>query len=170
MTTDDLLAAILAREGGFVDSSADRGGSTNFGITASTLGAWRHLNRQATAAEVKALQPDEARAIYRAQYLQPFDLVPFDQLKAQLCDAGVMSGVMATIKLLQTVLGVPVDGVLGDRTRAAIAVLPWRLVNDAFAARRMGLLVDIVNRDATQREFLLGWCRRAASFLSTETA
>jgi lysozyme family protein len=169
MTTDDLLNAILAREGGFVNSSVDRGGATKYGITAATLGSWKHLNRQATVAEMRALTPDDARAIYRAQYCAPFDAVPFDELKAQLCDFGVNSGVTTAIKTLQRVLGVPVDGVYGDRTRAAVAVMPHRLVNDALVGARVALLSEMVDRDASQQVYLHGWVRRAVSFLSTES-
>lgn len=165
MTTDELIDGLIAREGGFVNSAADRGGATNFGITASTLGAWRSLNRPATVAEVKALTVDEARAIYRAQYVRPFELVPFPGLQAQLCDFGANSGVTTAIKSLQGVLGVPADGVLGDRTRAAMAVLPWRLVNGALVAARVRLLEQIVDEDVSQLPNLHGWVRRAVSFL-----
>jgi lysozyme family protein len=170
MTTDDLLGAILAREGGFVDSSVDKGGATNYGITATTLGVYRRLNRQATVAEVRAMKPDEARAIYRAQYCAPFECVPFDALKAQLCDFGVNSGVMTAIRTLQKVLGVPMDGVLGDRTRTALAVMPQHIVNDALVGARIGLLSAIVDRDASQQVYLHGWVKRAVSFLSGEPA
>ena len=64
-TIEQILDDILRREGGYVNHPADRGGPTNFGITAQTLGSWRKLGRPATAAEVQALTEPEARAIYR---------------------------------------------------------------------------------------------------------
>src|SRR5690606_13690489 len=66
---DTILDEIIRREGGYVNHPADRGGPTNFGITAQTLGSWRKLGRPATAAEVQALKEPEARAIYRQQYI-----------------------------------------------------------------------------------------------------
>ena len=62
---DTILDEIIRREGGYVNHPADRGGPTNFGITAQTLGSWRKLGRPATTAEVRALTEAEARAVYR---------------------------------------------------------------------------------------------------------
>jgi lysozyme family protein len=89
MTVDQLITGILLREGGYRDDPSDRGGPTNFGITAATLGEWRRLGRPATRDEVRALETPEARAIYRARYVRPFETVPFGELQAQLVDIGV---------------------------------------------------------------------------------
>lgn len=164
MTTDELIDGIIAREGGFSQDGSDRGGATKFGITAADLGAWRHLGRPASRAEVKALAIDEARTIYRRQYVQPFLSVPFDELRAQLVDFGVLSGTATAIRALQGVLGVPVDGLFGPRTQAALVAHDWRLVNAALVGARCRLLEGIVDRDATQLVFLHGWMRRAVSF------
>lgn len=166
MTTDETLDAIVKAEGGFQENPADRsGGATNYGITAQTLGNWRRLGRQATRAEVKALALEEARDIYRSRFVAPFESIPFDGLKATLVDTGVLSGPATAIRLLQGVLGVPVDGVLGDRTSAALALHDWRLVNAALTAARIRFFTQIVERDETQRVFYFGWCRRSVSFL-----
>jgi lysozyme family protein len=164
MTTDTLIDNVITREGGFVHAVQDRGGATNMGITAATLGAYRRLGRVATDAEVRALGPLEAKDIYRVSYVRPFELIPFDELRAQLVDFGVLSGVGPAIQALQRVLDVPVDGIIGERTRSAVAILPWRLVNQGLVAARVKLFVDLVAHDHTQAGFLLGWCVRAVSF------
>lgn len=167
MTTDELITGVILREGGFSHDAADRGGATKFGITAADLGAWRHLGRAATRLEVQAMGVDEARAIYRQQYVQPFVAVIFDELRAQLVDFGVNSGTMTAVRSLQGVLGVPSDGLLGPRTLAALSALSWRLVNNALVGARVRFLEAIVDRDATQLVFLHGWVKRAVSFYVT---
>lgn len=167
MTTDDLLDGILQREGGFVDLSMDRGGPTKFGITARTLGKWRGMGRSARREEVAALTVTEAREIYRSEYVQPFADVPFDELRAQLIDIGVNTGVSTAVRMLQAVIGVAVDGILGPRTRQAVAVLPWRLTNNALIAMRVKHYATLAESDASQRVFLRGWINRSISFLVT---
>jgi lysozyme family protein len=169
VTTDRLIDDLIAREGGFSDHAADRGGPTNYGITSRTLGRWRRLGRPARREEVQSLTEDEARAIYQQEYVGPFTAVPFDELRAQLIDIGVNTGVTTAIRLLQLVLGVPVDGILGERTRQAIAVLPWRLTNNALIAARVQHYAAIAEADASQRIFLRGWINRSVSFLVTNT-
>lgn len=165
MTTDAVIDDLLQKEGGFVDRAADRGHATNRGITSRTLGEWRRLGRPATVAEVKALTENEARAIYAQRYVQPFALIPFDELRAQLVDFGVNAGVFTATEALQDVLGVPVDGVLGPRTLSALGVLPWRIVSNALVAKRVAYYRDLVKHDASQAVFWDGWCNRALSFL-----
>ncbi len=167
MTTEDLLDGILAREGGgqFTNAPTDRGGPTRWGITSKTLGAWRNVGRPATIAEVKALTEAEARQIYRAWYVRPFDLVPFDAIKAQLADFGVTSGTLQPMKALQRALGLEDDGRYGPKTNSALLAYPWRLTNNALVAQRVQFYLGIVNDDAGQLPNLHGWVNRACQFI-----
>lgn len=164
MTTDALLDNVLAREGGYSDHPADRGGPTNYGITAAELGDWRHLGRPASAREVQALTVDEARLIYRQRYVRPFDWVVLDDVKAHLVDIAVLSGTVTAVKLLQAVLGVEVDGIVGPRTMTVLLATPWRLTNNALVGARVAFLSGIVDQDTSQLVFLHGWIKRAVSF------
>ena len=60
------LKHVFAMEGGFSNDPSDHGGATNWGITAVTLAHWR--GHSVTAADVRAIPPEEARAIYHANY------------------------------------------------------------------------------------------------------
>lgn len=164
MTTAEIIDGILEREGGYVDRKHDRGGPTRYGITANTLGEWRKLGRPATRAEVKALTQEQARAIYGAMYVKPFDAIPFEALRNQLVDYGVLSGQGTAIRALQDVLGIPIDGVIGPRTNAALLASSWRMVNNALIARRLKHFTDDVAAHPEQLENFHGWCARAISF------
>src|SRR3546814_18148271 len=59
MMIDDLIEAVIAREGGYVDDPADRGGATRWGITE------RVARQPGYAGAMRAFPRDEAAAIYR---------------------------------------------------------------------------------------------------------
>lgn len=164
MTVEDFLDDLIDREGGFTHDPDDRGGATKYGITAATLGEWRKLGRPATVREIQALPEPEARAIYTARYLRPFESVPYDRLRAQCADWGVTSGPVSVIRQLQAVLGVQVDGIIGAETRGALAVLPWRLTHNALVAARCRFYSALADDDASQRRFLRGWIKRAVAY------
>ncbi len=123
MTDDDIVDRVLQYEGGFVNNPLDRGGPTNFGITASELGRVRNLNRAASAAEVQALTRSEAVAIYKADYIAApkFASIADPGLRMIVVDSGVMHGVGRATKWLQQALGVAGDGQIGPETLDALS-------------------------------------------------
>lgn len=135
-TIDKLVDGLIAREGGFVDHPADRGGATNWGITEAVARAHGY-------AGLMALLPrGEAAAIYRRLYwLRPrFDAVArrAPRVAAELFDTGANMGPGVATTFLQRALtalnrngsdypDLAPDGRIGEETLAAL---------DAFLALR----------------------------------
>jgi len=164
---DAILDRIIRREGGYVNHPADRGGATNFGITAQTLGNWRKLGRPATVAEVMALTETEARAIYRQQYIAGpgFEAITHPALLNLLVDAAVHSGPKRAVQWLQTALGVTADGVIGPKTRAALAQANIGLLYAKVLGERLRHLGRLITNDPKQSAFAAGWMNRMAEFV-----
>lgn len=112
---------VLAHEGGYVNHPADPGGATNQGITQQTYDGWRR-SRGESPRPVKQLLASERDAIYKTQY---WNVVRGDDLPSGLdyavYDFAVNSGAARATKELQRLLGVKVDGQLGNITLGAIA-------------------------------------------------
>ena len=159
---DRIIDRIIAREGGFTDRPADRGGMTNWGITRRTLGVW--LGRPATESDVRNLTKDEAREIYRKLYVVApgFEKIADPALCAQVIDAGVLHGPSWAIRRLQEIVGVRADGIIGPVTLKAIN-FDGRLdgLSEQFFRRRLRRIGRIVQHDPTQLVFLVGWTDRA---------
>jgi hypothetical protein len=167
---ENMIDALIAREGGYVNHPADRGGPTNYGITRQTLAAWR--GRSVTTEEVKRLTLSEAAEIYRASYYYGpgIDSLPAP-IQAQVFDIAVNSGCRTGVRLLQRALnrcgaGIKEDGVLGPATRAAAASYPCKDINRELVGVRLRFYDDIVASDPKQRAFINGWRKRANSFLA----
>lgn len=151
------LARLLAHEGGYTNHPSDPGGPTNFGITIADYRSY--VKADATAADVRAMRLDEAKAIYRSKY---WDALRCDELPAgvdyAVFDFGVNSGIARSARLLQRLAGVDEDGRIGEATLAA--------VRKADAAQLIGRLCDerlaFLKRLKTWPVFGAGWGRRVA--------
>jgi len=136
MIVDELIDAVIDREGGHVDHPADRGGATCWGITEAVARA------EGYRGPMRALPRSVASAIYRRLYWQRPGLDAVARraplLAAELFDTGVNMGPGVAAVFLQRALNalnrgasdypdlVP-DGRIGPATLAAL---------DAFLATR----------------------------------
>lgn len=161
MTFLDLIPRILEREGGYVNSPADRGGATNYGITQRVYREWKGD----PGADVKALTKSEASQIYFEHYWQPSKaaLLP-ESIRDIHFDAAVNHGVGRANKLLQAAAGVDQDGVIGNKTLEAVNEMDDRLLKCRYVAARYAFYGQIISRDKSQLVFIAGWMRRMAEF------
>ena len=134
MTDDQIVAELIAREGGYANQAGDPGGATVWGLDQHAQ--TELLGHPPTDAETRAITKDQAAAFYRARYVAPWTFVAHDGLRVLLIDSSVLLGLPWTIGAVQTILGVRSDGVLGPQTRAAI--LGWPAVDllKRFGERR----------------------------------
>jgi lysozyme family protein len=144
VTDDAILDGVLRREGGYVDDPADKGRCTNRGITLATLREWR--GPSVTCEDVRALTEADAREIYRARYLHPFDGLDA-AIKPQVVDIAVNSGVLRAKALL------------------ALAQQSGKPLNTALVVERLKHNARLVAADPTQARFFKGWVARALEFL-----
>jgi lysozyme family protein len=114
------LAFTLAEEGGFSDNPSDPGKATNMGIDTPTLSAW--LGRPATVEDVRSLTRATVTLIYERCYWLPIngDNLP-SGVDLMTFDAGVNMGPGTSARLLQTLVGVTADGIIGPATLTALS-------------------------------------------------
>ena len=146
-TFPDCIAHVLAAEGGLVNNPKDPGGVTKFGIS----------QRSYPALDIRALSLDEAKAIYQRDY---WDQIQGEALPAGLdllvLDHAVNAGPARAVRLLQHLVGVPEDGLMGPVTLAGVAIAdPQDLI-----ARYSELRLDFYRDLPTWRHFGAGWSRR----------
>lgn len=155
---------VIEHEGGFVDDPDDHGGATNFGITQRTLDEYRKVHL-GFPAHVVDLKPDDARAIYQDIFWPPFAEIVSPELATVLFDQAVLRGPEKVVALLQELIGVKVDGVMGPNTIGGAN----RLAGDELAFRFVRAshhrYTDIVRRDPSQIKFLDGWEDRLFSLI-----
>jgi lysozyme family protein len=165
VTPNEIIEAILRREGGYVDHPADKGGATKYGITQATLAEW--MGRPATIDDVKQLTEHEAREIYREQYIvRPGFLgIDNDAVRALAIDCAVNHGVKRAVQLLQEAARVFTDGIFGPNTKDAVNRMTAAVLYRRLCAARVRLYGQIITKNPTQSVFAAGWCNRVAEFI-----
>lgn len=130
------------------------GGLTRFGIS----------QKQNPAVDVAGLTVDTAIAFYKANHWlaeNHCDELPFPA-SVMMFDSSINQGPVVARRLLQSALGVPVDGMIGGQTIAASQrVDPWD-----FAARYSAKRAVAYTMDSEWRLDGEGWIYRVATILT----
>lgn len=165
-------AKVLSYEGGYSNHPEDPGGVTLEGVTQAVYDSFRErkgLPRKALSASMRNTTEwtSERREIYRVRY---WDALRCDELPAgidlALFDYGVNSGVGRAAKILQRVLDVAEDGVIGPRTLDAAKRAAPTVIVIALCDERLSFLRSL----HTWRVFGRGWGRRVADVKQTALA
>lgn len=183
MAKVELLAPYIKRwEGGYVNDPADRGGATNMGVTIATFEAYckRKAYPRPTVERLKRLTEKEWLDILKTMF---WDKWKADAIKSQKVANILVDWVWGSgthgILIPQRLLGVKVDGIVGEKTLEALnAQDPDKFFQAVFDARKK-FLQDItagsirryearIGRKATEAEllkhtnkrFLKGWLNR----------
>lgn len=183
-TVTEIAAAIVAREGGFVDDPDDPGGATNHGVTIGTLrrlGLDLDGDGQVTVQDLRALSREQAVAIFVEHYFRRpgIDRLPAP-LQPSVFDMHVNAGANA-VRILQRLLGqmgwpLTIDGLIGPRTaaaaRAAHEAATDHLV-DAYGVARRNYYYALADRRPASRKYARrrdggkgGWITRAEEFIA----
>lgn len=173
MTIDQLIDAVIAREGGYSNNPADRGGATNWGVTEAVArangydGDMRSLPR-ATAVDIY-------RRLYwtRPGYDQVAQRMP--RVAAELFDTGINMGTVTATEFLQRALNalnrgatdfrdMGIDGKIGPLTLAAIDGFKAKrgaageaVLLKAIEALQGERYISLAERRPANEAFLYGW-------------
>jgi len=168
MKFEEAFKKLIGNEGGYTNSWSDRGNwtsgiigigerkGTKYGISAMS---YPHLN-------IARLTLQEARNIYKTKYWNPLKLYSKDypeEIKFDMFDTAVNSGVRQAARILQRAVGTREDGYIGENTLKAVSVYKedgWHLV-----ARYNGFRLHFLSNISFWKRFSKGWTRRVANNL-----
>jgi uncharacterized protein (TIGR02594 family) len=169
---DIAFAHVLDMEGGWTDDPYDPGGPTNLGITLAVYAAFKGqpLDASTTSdltAQLRALTPQSARAIYLKRYWAPAHCFELSSgLAVMQFDTAVNHGVGNAIRFLQQSLGVDVDGEIGPETLGAASAQPQQQTLATYADLRRARYRALPHF----WRFGRGWLRRVDATLALSLA
>ena len=146
---------ILQSEGGYANHPQDPGGMTNLGVTKRVWEEW--MGRESSEKEMRSLTPSMVAPLYKRKFWDACkcDLLPIG-IDYLVFDFAVNAGVGRSAKILQSVVGVTVDGAIGPITLAAVQKEdPLELIEKFSDAK-----VDFYRSLQTFETFGKGWLNR----------
>ncbi len=156
MNFDQCFDKLIGHEGRYSNNPADPGGATMWGITVAVARANGYLG------DMQMLSQAQAKGIYRTQYWLPIhaDQLP-DEVRFDVFDGAVNSGVAQSAKWLQRAVGAIADGVIGPRTLAACKFVPGAVLAKQYNGQRLQFMTEL----PAWGTFSKGWARRIAKNL-----
>lgn len=181
---DKLFPFILKWEGGFSNDPADSGGATNMGVT---IGTWKQCgydkdgDGDIDVQDLKKISKDDVRNRVFIPYF--WNRWKADNIQSQKVANILVDWVWGSgahgIKIPQGILGVKVDGIVGQKTLNAVNFADPDELFDALFKARVNFLNDIVSKSVaayerkigrrateqeklkyTKKRFIKGWLRR----------
>jgi lysozyme family protein len=136
---------------------------TNWGISAPVYENW--INQPPTEADMRNMPAATARSIYKTRF---WDDIRGDEIRSQAVaniffDGRVNHGRTGT-KIMQRVLKIPADGVVGPQTLQAINRANPEQLYIAYREARRAFYYELAERSPSLSVFLQGWFNRLATF------
>ena len=167
---DDAISTILRHEGGFENDVNDPGGATNFGVSLRWLKAKGLLEEleeedktQDQVLVIKEMTRAQAMGFYKAYW---WDFYKYQNLLAQpvatkVFDTAVNIGASKAHKILQSIVGVTQDGVLGTKSFSEANAMSPSVLVVRYQSMQAQYYRDLVTKNPKLEEFLAGWLRRS---------
>lgn len=156
MNFDEAFDRLIGHEGSYSDHPSDPGGRTMWGITE------RVARAHGFTGDMRTFTRDEAKRIYQADYWEPIRAEELSQqVRFDVFDGAVNSGVKQSIKWLQAAVGAQPDGVIGPKTLHAVSAMTPDRVAKRYNGHRLRFMKDLKNWPSFSR----GWAERISANL-----
>lgn len=176
MAQFDIAENITGRnEGLYANNKADRGGETYAGIARNFWPKWagwliiddikKNFGKSAAVINNHAKSNTMLNRLISDFYKKNFwDVNQLDRFKDQqlantVYDFGVNSGTSRAAKYLQDILGIKMDGVVGNQTINTVNASNFKATHVAYNCRREAYYRGLA-KNPTQAQFLKSWLSR----------
>lgn len=168
--TDKFLQCIpivLRNEGGFVNNQRDPGGATKYGISLRFLKSEGHLDQfdldhdgDLDIDDIRLLDPEKAKEIYYEFFWKGHHLDEIEDVDTalQIFDHSVNAGTKTAVRLLQDVLEIKEDGVIGPKTIEQVN--SYSNIAELYCQARKTWYGNLVLAHPNLNIFLDGWLNR----------
>jgi len=165
MIFNKIIKKVLNNEGGYANNPKDSGGETYKGISRKYFPKWNGWNVVDSLNDknqYNKLLEDSVIEFYRENFYNPINIEDVNSIaiQFQILDTAINMGRITTVKLLQTVIGVTADGIVGNQTLNAINMLDEEKLLLRFKLAKVARYAYLANKYPKNKVFLSGWLQR----------
>jgi len=172
---ENFAGKLLRLEGGYVNHPLDKGGPTKYGVI---LSVWQEHGHDKDgdgdidAEDIKKLNEEDARYIAKKIFWDYFlaDAIRNESVAEFIVDWGYNSGRKTVAKIVQRLVKVEVDGIVGVQSLSAINSADQERLFNLLKIERKVFLNNIIKRKPDQVVFYDGWMNRVNSFRFKQAA
>lgn len=169
------LQKIVTNEGGYINDPDDLGGETYKGIARNSHGSWQGW---ALIEQFKS-KPDfphsldtnsQLQNLVEQFYLNNFwlplnaELIQNQTSADSVFDFAVNSGLTTATRLVQSIVGTRIDGIIGVITLNKINSMDFGYFQAKLTVAKIEYYINTIRKRPTSKKFLLGWISRSLSF------
>lgn len=169
------FSKMLSHEGGYINDPDDLGGETYKGIARNSHGAWSGwsiIDQDKIKSNFpKSLETNEklqslVEQFYFNIFWRPLNA---DQIQNQtsadsVFDFAVNAGTATSTRLVQSIVGTKIDGVIGEHTLNKINSMDFGYFQAVLTVAKIKYYMNVIRKRPTSKRFLLGWISRSLSF------
>ena len=162
---ETIIKRVLRNEGLYSNNKKDSGNETYMGISRKYFpkwNGWKVLDSLSDKNIKNELLVESAIIFYTENFYNPMkiDGINSDEVKYQILDTAVNMGKVTTIKMLQIVVGVTADGIIGNQTLNAVNMLDEEKLLLRFKLSKVARYAYLANKYPKNKVFLSGWINR----------
>jgi len=170
------FSRMLSHEGNYINDPDDLGGETYKGIARNSHRSWSGWpiidSYKIKSDFPKSLETDEKlQSLVEQFYFDNFwKPLKADQIQNQtsadsVFDFAVNAGVTTSTRLVQSIVGAKIDGIIGEQTLNKINSMDFGYFQAALTVAKIKYYMNIIRKRPTSKKFLLGWISRSLSFI-----
>lgn len=166
---------MLIHEGSYVNDPDDQGGETYKGISRTMHKIWSgwaiidmYKNKSgfpATLDKDVELQ-NQVEIFYRTNFWFPLNAehISNQTIADSIFDFSVNAGVIISVRLAQSILGVKADGIIGELTIKKLNSFDFGYFLPAFTVAKIAHYISMIKKRPANKKYLYGWVIRALEF------
>ncbi|MDD3321709.1 MAG: glycosyl hydrolase 108 family protein [Paludibacter sp.] len=169
------LKKTVTNEGGYINDPDDLGGETYKGIARnahSSWDGWQFIDSQKSKPDFPQSLDSDIRLqnlvdkFYLDNFWHPLNI---EQIQNQtnadsFFDFAVNAGSITSARIIQSIVGVKIDGVIGPKSLYKINSMDFGYFQAAFTVAKIEYYMNLIHKRPINKKFLSGWITRSLSF------